>query len=333
MIGASPAPSHEVMEQAAEWYALLISDEAREPDRRRWQLWIEASPQHRQAWRYVEQVSQRVMLPLKDLPDRRQAADNLHSANLRLLRRRRILAGVTILAGGGLLGSLAWRQPALRSHVLAWCADHGTAVGEIREVLLGDGTSVWLNTASAFDQDFRTDLRRLHLRSGEILITTAADRHRPFVVDTSQGRLRALGTRFTVRQEDNQTFLAVYQGAVELRTADTQVTAIIPAGRQTRFTTTAILPTAAADPARAAWSKGNLLALDLSIEEVVTELRRYTSSHIGVAPEVAARRVFGTFPLNNMDDTLALLAAAGNVKVRRRWPWWITLEAAEKAAP
>ncbi|WZB74169.1 FecR domain-containing protein [Achromobacter insuavis] len=85
--------------------------------------------------------------------------------------------------------------------------------------MLPDGSRVWLNTASAFNRDFQPGLRRLHLVAGEILIETGTDKDRPFVVDTAEGRLRALGTRFTVRQEADATLLAVYQGAVEIRTA------------------------------------------------------------------------------------------------------------------
>lgn len=325
-------PSHAAMEQAAQWYALLISDQVREQDRQRWQSWIASAPDHRRAWRYVEQVSQRMLAPLKDSPDPRQTTDSMHSANLRLRRRRGVmtgLAGVGVLAGAGLLGVFAWRQTPLRGMLLAWRADHSTAVGEIREVRLQDGSSVWLNTASAFDADFRPELRRLRLVLGEILVNTAADASRPFVVDTLQGRLRALGTRFTVRQEENQTFLAVYQGAVEIRPSRSDTAVVIRAGQQTRFTDSTVLPATPADPARQAWHRNVLIALNLPMQEVVQELRRYTLGHIGMAPEVAGHRVFGTFPLNDIDDTLALLAKAGNFRVRRPLPWWTTLEAAD----
>lgn len=53
-----------------------------------------------------------------------------------------------------------------------------------------------LNSRSALDIEFDDNERRLHLRSGEILIQTAKGDTRPFIVETEQGRLRALGTRF-----------------------------------------------------------------------------------------------------------------------------------------
>jgi len=217
--------------------------------------------------------------------------------------------------------------------MVAWTADHYSPTGEIRQVSLPDGTQVWLDTASAFDQDFRSDLRRLRLLAGEILVATAhAAPGAPFVVDTAQGRMRALGTRFTVRLEKGRTFLAVYQGAVQVDTLD-GAGGVIPEGRQTAFTAGAIQEAMPADPAREAWTRGELIAQDLPLRNLAAELNRYTSGHIGVAPEVAQRRVFGTFPLRDVNGTLSMLAEAAQVRARRVLPWWTILEAADDPPP
>ena len=316
------------MEEAAEWYALLISGEAGDDDRARWAAWLAASPDHTRAWRYVEAVSQRVLVPLQDTADPRLTADKLQAANVRTLRRRRALTNLALLASLGLSGWVGWRRASLGEFAMALAADHRTRTGEIREAVLPDGTRAWLDTASAFNLDYRIDLRRLQLVAGELLVTTAADMARPFVVDTAQGRLQALGTRFTVRQEDGRSLLAVFHGAVEIRTTHSRKRLVLAAGRQTRFTTEDILPPVSAGPAREAWSRGNLVALDLPLEDVVAELRRYTFQHLGVAPEVAQRRVFGAFPLHDVDAALNLLADAMHLRLRRPLPWWVTLEAA-----
>ncbi|MDR0702025.1 MAG: FecR domain-containing protein [Azoarcus sp.] len=318
------------MEEAAEWYALLISGEG-DGDRAQWEAWLAANPDHRQAWRYVEAVSQRVLAPLQDTADPRLTAENLHAANVRTLRRRRVLAALALLAGAGLAG---WQHVSPGGLIMAMTADYRSGTGEIREIGLSDGSRAWLNTASALNEDYQAKQRRLQLVEGEILISTAADAARPFFVDTAQGRLRALGTRFSVRQENGQSLLAVYHGAVEIRTAHSGETLVLAAGRQTRFTAENIQPPAPADPAREAWSQGNLVVLDLPLEEVAAELRRYTFQHIGVAPEIAQRRVFGAFPLRDVDVALKLLADAVHLQIRRPLPWWTTLEAApEHASP
>ncbi|WP_454692656.1 FecR domain-containing protein [Achromobacter aloeverae] len=317
------------MEQAAEWYAVLFAGAASDEDWVRWRAWLASDASHRQAWSYVEKVSRRLLDPLRSTPDPRLTVDNLHAANMRIVqRRRRILTCIAALVGTGAVGWISYRQTRLGILVADWMADHRTSTGEIRDVALSDGTRVWLNTASAFNVDFSSSLRRLHLIAGEILIETAADTLRPFVVDTEQGRLRALGTRFTVRQEEARTFVAVYQGAVEVRTSGNDSTVVIPAGQQSRFTKDAVEPLSPADPAREAWSRGNLIASDITLEDVVKELRGYTLGHIGVAPEVAQHRVFGTFPLRSVDDTLTMLAGVAHLRIHRVLPWWTTLEPA-----
>lgn len=322
-------PTHAAMEQAAEWYALLRSGEATADDTQRWRDWLAASPDHHGAWHYVETVS-RHFAPLQDAPDPRLTTDNLLAANDRTRLRRRTIAGLAILAGSGPLTWMGWRHTALPGMLLAQMADYRTGTGEIREVTLNDGTQVWLNAATAFDQDYRSDLRRLRMLAGEVLIDTAADRARPFVVDTPQGRLHALGTRFTVRLDnDERSFLAVYQGAVEIRTATNQ-TIVVPAGRQVRFRTDALEAMADADTAREAWSRGVLVAQDITLAELVAELRRHRNGHLGLAPQVAGLRVFGSFPLRDTDETLAMLETMLPIRVRHTLPWWTSIDAADK---
>jgi len=317
-------PPHQAMEQAAEWYALLRSGEATEADRRGWQTWLDSHPDHCRAWSYVEAVS-RNFDPIHTTADPKLTADKLWAANTRVLQRRRVLTSIAGLAGTGLLGWLTWRHTPLPAMALAWAADHRTATGEMREVALPDGTRAWLNTATAFNEDYSASQRRLHLLHGEILIETAHDAQRPFYVDTAHGRLQALGTRFTVRLDEKETFLAVYEGAVEVRT-NAGASAVVRSGQQVHFTPDALGAPEPADVAREAWSRGMLVAHNIPLSEVVQELRRYRSGHLGVAPEVAGLRVFGNFPLHDTDETLALLSEALPVRIHRRMGWWVSIE-------
>jgi transmembrane sensor len=97
---------------------------------------------------------------------------------------------------------------------------HSTDTGEIREIALPDGTRVTLASASAVDLRFDDRERLLILRAGEILVNTASDPQapsRPFRVHNRHGVVRALGTRFTVRQNADDSRVAVLEGAVEVR--------------------------------------------------------------------------------------------------------------------
>ncbi|WP_341645518.1 FecR family protein [Thauera sp. SDU_THAU2] len=327
-----PGPSHRVLEQAAEWFALLLSGEATAADRRRWEAWLSASDEHRQAWAYVEKLSQRLD-PIKASAQPWLAASAYRQAGTNRGRRRQVLLGLAAFAGTGMLAWAGWRHTPLAEVAAAWAADYRSGTGEIREIALADGTRVWLNAASAFDQDYQPGHRLLRLLRGEMLVDTASDPlQRPFHVDTGQGRLRALGTRFNVRLDEGaQTSLAVYEGAVEVQPL-AGPPSIVRAGQQLRFTAAGASGSGPADPAREAWTRGVLIARDIPLAEFVAELRRHHHGHLGLAPELAGLRVFGSYPADDPPEALAMLEAVMPIEVRRPLPWWISIEPRRPAA-
>ena len=145
------------------------------------------------------------------------------------------------------------------------------------------------------------------------------------MVETPHGRLRALGTRFTTRLEDDATLLTVHQGAVEIRTGETSAAAVVQAGQQTRFTATGFGTMETADPAREASARGILIAQNIPLEQVVQELRRYHPGHLGLDPAIAGLPVFGSYPAHDVARTLAMLASVMPIRVRQPLPWWISI--------
>ncbi|QEI09061.1 DUF4880 domain-containing protein [Pigmentiphaga aceris] len=303
-----------VLAEAAQWFATLRDDRVDDDSRRQWRDWIAANPQHLQAWERVEAIgSQFDRLPA------RAARTALSVPG----RRRRHLLGAAVLGGGaciaGLIGrdALPWQ---------AWTAAYRTGVGETRDLRLADGTQVWLNTASAIDVAYDDAWRRLLLREGEILIDSAVDRQRPLVVDVAQGRLRALGTRFTVRQEGTTCHVAVFDGSVEIQPLGAAAQ-VVPAGKQARFAATSISTLEAADPARQAWRTGMLLANNQRLDDFLAELSRYRRGHLGCTPEVAHLRLVGAYPLGDTDRILQAVAGSLPVRIRTLTPWWVSVEA------
>lgn len=258
--------------------------------------------------------------PIQTAPDPHGAVGAYRAATANATRRRVVL-GLALVAGAGLTSGVAWRYSPLAGLVLARMADHRTATGEVREVLLADGTRVWLGTASAFDTDFGPALRRLRLVAGEILVSTAGGQQRPFVVDTPQGRLRALGTRFTVRLDAGITRIAVYDGAVQAHGAD-GAGVVIPAGWQARLTATGLSPIEPVDPASEGSTRGLYIARNAPLGEVLRELGRYRAGLLSVSPEVADLPVFGSYPMTEPERVLAMLASVMPIRVSHPLPWW-----------
>lgn len=313
-MNASGKLSHASLEQAAQWYVRL-QDHGSALEQLRWQAWVAQNPEHLAAWQYVQRVNQR-FAPLQE--QAQGASRALRSS------RRQTLKTLLVLCGGSALAWGSWRNTALPRLVGGWSADYATTSGETRDTLLADGSHVWLNALSALDVRFDAAQRLLLLRFGEVLIDTAKDARRPFLVDTEHGRMQALGTRFSVLQGDDHTQLNVFEGRVQITTQDRHVR-IIEAGQQASFTRDGFKPTATASQAREAWSRGVLLADNLPLGQLITELNRYRPGHLGCDPAVAQLPVMGSFPLKDSDHALHLLQAALPIRVDRPLPWWVSV--------
>ncbi|MCB5185754.1 FecR domain-containing protein [Methylobacillus gramineus] len=317
-----PAPSREVIRQAAKWLALWHSGEMTEGERRKLATWRASSPEHEQAWHQAEQLARKLAhipselgMPVLDRNER--------------ISRRDFIKPLTLLMVAMPTGILAYRHTPWQQ----WMADYRTATGELREVVLDDGTRILLNTASAIDVDFSGDLRQVRLLAGEILIQTAPDNarvHRPFVVDTPEGRLRALGTRFTVRQQDGVTKLAVMEGAVEASPAlDISRASILHAGRQSSLSANEVHAIQPLDDKHIAWADGILYVDKMPLHAFISELGRYRPGVLRCAPEVAHLEVSGVFQLNDTDRILAALHNTLPVQLKWRTRYWVTIAGRE----
>ncbi|MFT3812849.1 MAG: FecR family protein [Acidovorax sp.] len=324
MAGGLPI-SEAVADQAAEWLTLLMSGEATAADRQRWQQWRAAHTDHERAWRHIEAVTQR----LKLLEPRAGYQTLSPYAGPKGSGRRKAL---NLLLWGGAAGAAAL----LASRTQTWqrqVADYRSGIGEQRVVTLQDGSRITLNTASAIDVRFDGQRRLLRLVAGEVLVATGralghAGDPRPFVVETAEGRIRALGTRFGVRQQDGRTSVAVLESAVEITPADGGTPRILQAGERASFTRAEVEAPQAVAERDGAWARGQIVAEDTRLDDFLAELGRYRAGLVRCAPEVAGLRLSGVFPLNDTDRILATLPSVLPVQVRLRTRWWVTVEAA-----
>jgi len=313
-----------VLREAAQWLVRLHSGEANAADHAAFEGWRNADPAHQQAWQRAERLSQKfgAVPPQLGVPIlARQQGQN----------RRAAMRTLAVLGTAAPAAWLGWRMAPWAQ----WTADHHTATGERREITLADGSRILLDTASAVNIKFDHGLRTVVLRAGAILVTTAADpapQHRPFEVVTTQGRLRALGTRFTVRQDgqtsDNSIRVAVAEGAVQvtLRGAPTPAL-VVPTGTQTELTSQGAAPPQPAPPEALTWTQGVLYADNLRLVDFCAELSRYRPGVLHCAPEVAGLRISGAFQLRDTDYVLSMLASTLPVQVVLRTRYWVTVVA------
>lgn len=324
------APIHQefefaTLEQAAEWFAVLRSGAVTDEERKQWHAWLDVREEHRLAWQRVEAISNGLSLP-KAAPE---AASTALSAAV--MQRRRTLKMLSLLAVTGLVGWGVSRSGTVQTVLADLNADYRSAVGEIRNLTLADGSELWLNTNSSLDQQYDASMRRVTLRKGEVMIATHPDTQspsRPFIVYSAEGSLRAIGTRFSVRQLDGKTRLRVFEGRVAITPLDAQAgSRIIESGQQVDFNRYEISPAIAVDSTQQAWSQGLLVADNMSLGAFIAELARYRSGYLACDPAIADLRVVGGFPLSQSDQALAMLEASLPIQVHQTLPWWVTVRA------
>ncbi|QLF92037.1 FecR domain-containing protein [Pseudomonas sp. ABC1] len=297
---------------AAGWYARLSSGVPSPADEAEWALWHAADPLHQQAWQRIQAVREQVgRVPV------RIARDTLRPRSTHPSRRE--LLGFAVLLGGA--AWLGWRS----DYRQAWQADYRSAVGERQTHRLADGSRLLLNTGTALDVHFDPQQRLLRLLRGEILVETAADTlQRPFLVDTPHGRVQALGTRFTVRTDEQGSEVIVLQSAV-LVTPLQGSAQRVEAGQTGRFDDRGLAPVQRNAPGVAAWQQGSLVVVDRPLHEVLAELSRYRTGILRCDPAIADLNVSGAFPIDDTDLALAALESGLGLTVVRRTRYWVTL--------
>lgn len=250
------------------------------------------------------------------------------------VRRRRAASGwmPMALAGGLAAAVLAVVvAPPLVSHVfdpLAGAATYATAVGEIRDVTLADGSVVTLDTATVLRAKVDGRVRRLALDKGAAYFAVAHDKAHPFQVALADRQVVVTGTHFATTLRDGRARVELLEGSVEVTAprATTVVTRLTP-GEQVSFAAGGpVRREARFDPARAvAWRQHRLVFEDAALSEVLAELGRYTDVSIRLAdPALGRQRVTAMLPLKGSGSVIDRADKVLPVALQRTAPGEVT---------
>lgn len=246
-------------------------------------------------------------------PALRGAAPARNSSAPRRRKPVRALLGIAAALVVSLLLGVAWQhrdQPVETTY--------RTAIGDLREVRLEDGSRITLSSASAIRVRFARRERHIELDRGEAFFDVAKDRTRPFVIVAGERRIRAIGTRFAVRRGDAGAGLRVVvtHGLVQLESnpgadGNPRPSTLLPAGSMALASGSGIVTRTGsiADAERALdWRNGFLDFHDTTLADAASEFNRYNSRKLVVGdPEVGALRIGGHFRWSNLDAFVRLL--------------------------
>lgn len=314
-------PDQHVVEEAIAWMVRMQSGTASLEEQADCQRWQAQHPHHALAWERLRGLAQPAQqlasgVAMQTLGNASRTAQQVQA----LMQRRQTLKMLLLVAGSASVLGLGYRQLPWRPML----AEYTTRVGQHQRVMLADATEVMLNTASAMDSEYDASTRRLRFYHGEILLTSGhepAGVNRPLIVETPHGSLRALGTRFMVRQREHGIRLTVLAGGVEINNGLQQQ--IIESGQQVDFSRDRIGSTHALDADASAWLDGLLIARSMPLPEFLQELNRYRRGHISCDPALHKMTISGVFPLAQPERVLEAVQDTLPVRLVHYWQYWV----------
>ncbi len=192
-----------------------------------------------------------------------------------------------------------------------------TEIGQMREAILSDGSTVFLNTDSRIVVGFNSRARNIELLRGEVLFDVAKNRRCPFSVFADGTNVRAVGTSFMVSRLPNKPVkVLVREGVVELQIMDAPKVLPVQASANTQVTVVpGVSISMVAMPRVAlerdlAWRHGSIALDNQTLSYAADEFARYSKVHIVVDPTVSDRTVTGLFTSN---DPIGFAKASASV--------------------
>ncbi|UUX48884.1 FecR domain-containing protein [Nisaea acidiphila] len=328
-MSAVPPPTNQqersISEQAHRWVTRLAGGAAGSDDLNALRLWLDIDPLHQAAfeearttWQLTESLADDFAVPVT-------------TANVvafgRASRRRGLVAGLAALAACFLFAAIFDDDLRVVSE-----ADFRTGVGEVREVVLADGSRVTLNTDSAIAVDFRSGERLIGLLRGEAYFDVKPDPMRPFRVAALGGATSAVGTAFAVREDGMDVSVAVSEGTVRVASPAVATNSsngiLLKAGQFGGYRESAAPAlNGTVDQSRvAAWRNGRIVFDGRSFEDAIKELDRYLPGRILLAGDARRDRpVSAVFSVDAVDGALDALAETQGLNVLRITDYLIIL--------
>ncbi|MFU6988788.1 FecR family protein [Pseudomonas paraeruginosa] len=298
----------DIDQRAAYWFSRRRSAHFSAACRLELDAWLRADPRHREALDGME----RLWRELDGLP--RPALDGV-SAQASAWRLPRALAAVFFVFCAALVGVLFWRDQMLGPNLA-----YSTAPGEQREVLLADGSRLFLDVDTQVQVRYAEHTRDVLLKRGEAFFMVSHDPSRPFRVASGDSRVTVLGTQFSVRRDAQAFTVAVKQGRVALRPSlEKDGEQVLLAGDSARLDLAdqRLRLGHVAPEQVASWRDGQLVFRDKPLGELVAELSRYRLAPIRLVDAgLAGKRVSGSVRIARPDDFLLALPALLPVRVQ-----------------
>lgn len=188
-----------------------------------------------------------------------------------------------------------------------------TPKGGKYQLIMPDGTKVWLNAASSitFPVTFVGKDRSVKI-TGEVYFEVAKDKVRPFLVNNGNTDIQVLGTNFNVNayEDEEDTKITLLQGSIRVSQDQSQKSIILVPGQQAQVFGKELRSVDNADLGKVmAWKNGLFNFEDAQLEDVMRQISRWYDIEVKYEKGVPDIQLWG-----KMSRTTSLSGMLKNLK-------------------
>ena len=177
-----------------------------------------------------------------------------------------------------------------------------TPKGGQYQVILADGTKVWLNAASSivFPTQFKGNERQVKI-SGEVYFEVAKNKTKPFFVKAGNQTVEVLGTHFNINSYTDEPDIktTLLEGSVKVKQLNSSYAALLKPGQQAVNKSAGPILVKPADLEQAvAWKYGLFQINDASIETIMRQASRWYDVEVEYQGKIPQRKFSGKIKRN-----------------------------------
>lgn len=169
------------------------------------------------------------------------------------------------------------------------------------QVVLSDGTKVWLNADSklSYPQSFAKNQREVTL-TGEAYFEVKSDKKRPFIVHTRDQTVEVLGTHFNIEAYQDEAFslVSLAEGKIQVSHKNQPVHILIP-GQQAAFKDGQINVYPVNISEFIAWKNGEFIFNNEPLSSVMQKLARWYDVELVLDKKLENMKIWGSITRNS----------------------------------
>lgn len=256
-----------------------ISGNATEAEKQHVTDWMQESPENTREYMAQRKLYDIALWRMKPIATENKQLKKKSALRTLWIEIAKIAAMFTVI----LLGTYYWLGEHSVQTTEALQTIHVPA-GQRAEILLADGTKVWLNSLSTltFPGNFNGNTRNVKL-NGEGYFAVTKNAKQPFIVETNKCNVKVLGTEFNVMAyaTDSIWETALLEGVVEILTPGTTTKGMrLEPNTMASLKGNKLIKKRIKEPDHFLWREGLICFNNISVRDIMGKLKLYYGANI-----------------------------------------------------